>query len=278
MMAGIADYHMHTPLCHHAEGHPREYVEAAAKCGLREIGFACHSPMPDDDFDDWRMSRDDLPRYVDLVSEAAERGNELGIPVRLGLEIDYLPQAEAWIAELAAMAPWDYLIGSVHYLTNTLVVDHPDHLSQVRDTFSAQEVWERYWELYTRAIQTGAFDFMAHPDLPKKFGFIPEGDLAHFYEPTIDALQTTDTAFEINTAGLRKPIGQLYPEDAFLKMAHQAGIPLVISSDAHAPGEVGMNFNEAIAAAHRAGFEEVARFQRRTRRLEPLSQATDPRD
>lgn len=266
VMAAPADYHMHTPLCHHAVGDPREYVDAAARCGISEMGFACHSPM-DGPFDDWRMAIEDLPRYLEMVDEARAHGETVGVVVRLGLEVDYLRGHESWIEELASRAPWDYLIGSVHYLTDELVVDHPDHLSQVQARYTAEEVWERYWELYVRAIQSCSFDFMAHPDLPKKFGRLPEGDLDRFYTPAIAAMVEADTAFEINTAGLRKPIQALYPADSFLRLAQAAGVPLVISSDAHAPDEVGGHFPEAVAVAKDAGYTRLARFTGRSRTL-----------
>ncbi len=265
----LADYHMHTPLCHHATGNPVAYVDQAAQRGLTEIGFACHSPMPDP-FDDWRMERDELPRYVDMVATARERGRQEGVVVRLGLEVDYLPGLEDWIAELSTLAPWDYLIGSVHYLTDSLVVDHPEHLSQVQARYSPEEMWARYWELFAAACATGQFDFMAHPDLPKKFGDVPEGDLTPYYRQGIDAMKSAKIGTEINTAGLHKPIGEMYPTEAFLTLAAKAAIPLVISSDAHAPEEVGRDFEAARALAKRSGYTSLARYARRERRLLPL--------
>lgn len=269
VMVGVADYHTHTPLCRHAVGHPREYVAVAGRCGLTEMGFACHSPMREA-FDDWRMGIEELPRYLEMVEEARQAGEERGITVRLGLEVDYLPGLEAWIEELAGMAPWDFLIGSVHYLTDELVVDHPDHLSQVEASFTAEVVWDRYWRRYAQVIRTGLFDFMAHPDLPKKFGRVPDGDLSPYYGETIAALRETDTAYEINTAGIRKPVGTFYPSEGFVRLAAAAGVPLVISSDAHAPGEVGSHFDEAIALARGAGYTELAHFERRNRQLLPF--------
>lgn len=265
-MQGLADYHMHTPLCHHADGHPRAYVEAAAQRGLTEIGFSCHSPMMAE-FDDWRMSIEDLPRYLEMVEEARVHGETVGVVVRLGLEVDYLPGHDPWIGELTKMASWDYLIGSVHYLTTDLVVDHPEHISQVEKHYSPEQVWELYWELYEKAIRTRLFDFMAHPDLPKKFGRLPQGDLSNYYAGSLIAMHETDTAYEINTAGLRKPIGEIYPAPEFLGLAKRAGIPLVIGSDAHAPDQVGGGFDAAVAAAKDAGYTQLARFNQRERTL-----------
>ncbi len=105
------DYHLHTPLCGHAAGAPREYVLAAQKAGLVEIGFSDHTPMPTQ-FDDWRMAPDQLPEYFGLIDEA--RREFPALPDRLGLECDFIPGHEGQIKKLAGEAEWDYLIGSVH--------------------------------------------------------------------------------------------------------------------------------------------------------------------
>ncbi len=265
-MNAFADYHTHTPLCRHAEGWPLDYVRAARERGLGEIGFSDHSPMPNE-FDDWRMLLEELPQYLEAV-EAARAANP-GYPVRVGLEVDYIDGQEAWIEELATLAGWDYLIGSVHYIAPGWDVDNPKFISRFEDR-PVEEVWGLYWGAYERAIRTGLFDFMGHPDLPKKFGHRPAGDLRRFYEPAIAALAETGTAFEINTAGLRKPVGELYPAPGFLQLAREAGVPLLINSDAHAPDEVGAGFAEAAAAAREAGYTELLRFEKRQRRSVPL--------
>ena len=263
---GLTDYHTHTPLCHHAQGWPIDYARTAMERGLAELGFADHSPMPValEPFDDWRMALADLPRYLDAVEEARSAFPQL--PIRLGLEVDYIAGHEAWIEQLAGMARWDFLIGSVHYIAPGWDVDNPAHLSR----FEAQpvaEIWHLYFAAYERCIRSGLFDFVAHPDLPKKFGHRPEGDLRRYYEPVIAALAETGTAFEINTAGLRKPAGECYPSPEFLQMAREAGVALLINSDAHAPEEVGAGFETGLALAKAAGFGEVVRFEGRKRRV-----------
>ena len=85
-MGQATDYHVHTPLCRHAEGTPAEFIDAARRAGLAEIGFSDHNPMPEP-FDDWRMNLDELPHYLDFVAEARASG----FPVRLGLECDFIP-------------------------------------------------------------------------------------------------------------------------------------------------------------------------------------------
>lgn len=256
------DYHTHTPLCRHAEGHPREYAERALRLGLPEIGFSDHSPMSQH-FDDWRMEREEFPRYLEMLDEA--RAAVPTLPIRLGLEVDYLEGGETWIEELSETADFDYLIGSVHYISHDWAVDDPKYLFKFTQG-DVEEIWALYFRLYEKAIRSRLFDFMGHPDLPKKFGHRPPGDLRRFYEPVVQALADTGTAFEINTAGLRKDVREMYPARPFLELAKSANIPLLINSDAHAPGEVGAGFDQAIALAKDVGYTETLLFEKRKRR------------
>jgi histidinol-phosphatase (PHP family) len=262
----LTDYHTHTPLCRHATGTPAEYIEAALARGLAEIGFADHSPMPER-FDDWRMLIEDLPRYVEMILAARERF--LPFPVRLGLEVDYFPGAEPWIEKLAGLAEWDYLIGSVHYIAPGWDVDNPKWIGRFNER-PVEEIWDLYWRACEQCVRSGLFDFLAHPDLVKKFGHRPAGDLTRFYEPVIAAALENKLAFELNTAGLRKPVREMYPAADFLRLAHSAGLRLVINSDAHAPEEVGADFEAAVGIAASAGYREVLRFHRRVGTPSPL--------
>ena len=262
----LSDYHLHTPLCKHAVGHPREYAATAQRLGLAEIGMSDHSPMPQH-FDAWRMEWEEFPQYLDLVEEARQEFPQL--PIRLGLEVDYLENGEAWIEELSAKADFDYLIGSVHYIAPEWAVDDPTYISRFTEG-NVDEIWRLYWRLYEKAIRSGLFDFFGHPDLPKKFGYRPAGDLRHYYEPSIQALVDTGKAFEVSTAGLRKEVHEIYPARGFLEMAATAGIPIVISSDSHDPSEVGMDFDQAVSLVREFGYKSTLQFEKRKGRLVPL--------
>ena len=135
---------------------------------------------------------------------------------------------------------------------------------------AVDEIWTQYWDLYRQCAACGWFDFLGHPDLVKKFGHRPEGDLRRFYEPTIEVIAANDVAIELSTAGLRKPCAEMYPSLEFLQLAREADIPIVISSDAHRPEEVGAEFPAAIALAREAGYTHSARFDQRSRSLVPL--------
>ena len=126
-MRNVADYHMHTPLCRHAAGEPVEYAAKALKAGLPEIGFSDHSPMAKDGFDDWRMLASQLDEYVEKVQTA--RRTHPALSIKLALEVDFIPGYEDWIRELAAKHPWDYFIGSVHYVSGHWDVDNPYRLA-----------------------------------------------------------------------------------------------------------------------------------------------------
>lgn len=261
----LSDYHMHTPLCRHATGSAPEYVAAAKAARLDEIGFSDHSPMPHE-FDAWRMLDEELPQYFDWIAEARAAAGDM--PIRMALEVDWLEGAEAWIESLAARAPWDYFIGSVHYI-GSWNFDNPAEQGQFA-IHGIAEAWEAYWQLYARAARSGYFDIMGHPDLIKKFGHRPPGDLRKYYEPAIAALADSGVAIEINTAGLFKDVGEMYPALEFLTLARQADIPLTINSDAHAPGEVGRAFDAAVTLAKNGGYSALARFAGRQRRFVPL--------
>jgi histidinol-phosphatase (PHP family) len=259
-MALPADYHMHTPLCRHAAGEPVDYARHALAVGLTEIGFTDHSPMRQDDFDDWRMRSGQLDEYVEKVRQAQQEFPQLTI--RLGLEVDYLPGQEDWIRELAARHPWDYFIGSVHYVSESWAIDNPQQLSEWKNR-DAYEVWSAYFDRLTLAAESDCFEILGHADLPKKFGHRPSRDCTPLYERFLAAAKQHGCAIELNTAGLRKDCKEIYPSLDILSVAFQKGVPITFGSDAHAPQEVGMNFAEAMQLARAAGFRDTLRFDRR---------------
>ncbi len=262
-----ADYHMHTPLCRHATGEPVDYAKHALSIGLTEIGFSDHSPMRQDDFDNWRMRLDQLDEYVEKVRKAQKDFPQLTI--RLALEVDYLTGHEAWIRELAGRHPWDYFIGSVHYVSDAWAVDDPRKLSEWKHR-DVWEVWSVYFDRLTLAAETGLFEIIGHADLPKKFGYRPDRDCTPLYERFLNAAGKHRCALDVNTAGLRKDCKEIYPSRQILELAYQKGVPITFGSDAHAPEEVGLNFAEAILLARQAGYTECCRFARRQRAVVKL--------
>lgn len=263
-MAWPADYHMHTPLCRHATGEPTEYAAHALRVGLEEIGFSDHNPMIRDDYDDWHMRIDQLDDYVEKVQRA--RRDHPSLTIKLALEVDYLPGHEEWIRDLAARHPWDYFIGSVHYVTDAWDLDNPKKLSEWkhRDPF---EVWSIYFERLGQAAASRLFEIIGHADLCKKFCFYPQQDCAPMFERFLKTARKHQVAIEINTAGLRKDCKEMYPSRKILELACQMGVALTFASDAHAPEEVGMNFVEALDFARTVGYSHACRFTQRQRSI-----------
>jgi histidinol-phosphatase (PHP family) len=255
-----ADYHMHTPLCRHATGEPSEYAARALQLGLTEIGFSDHSPMRQDDFDDWRMRLNQLDEYVKKVQKA--RREHPALMIKLALEVDYLPGQEDWIRELAARHPWDYLIGSVHYVSDSWAIDNPYKLSEwkARDPW---EVWTVYFDRLAMAAESGLFEIIGHADLPKKFGFYPTQDLTPLFAKFLASASRSNVALELNTAGLRKDCKEIYPSPQFVRMMFAARIPITFGSDAHAIEEVGKDLKAALELAHSVGYREYQTFSQR---------------
>ncbi len=256
------DYHMHTPLCMHAKGEPVEYAARAVDLGFTEIGFSDHSPMRRDDFDDWRMRLDQLDEYVGKVRQAQR--DFPGLVIRLALEVDFLPGHEGWIRELAGRHPWDYFIGSVHYVSESFAVDNPKHLSKwkERDPF---EIWSIYFDWLGQAAESGLFEIIGHADLPKKFNIYPKEDRTPLYDRFLDRAAKANVAIELNTAGLRKDCREIYPCRALLELAAKKKVPITFGSDSHAPGEVGSDFTAALDLARSVGYTHSCRFAGRRR-------------
>lgn len=254
------DYHMHTPLCRHAEGEPVELARGALELGFTEIGFSDHSPMSRDDFDDWRMLDRQLDEYVEKVRFAQRTFPQLTI--RLALEVDYLPGQEEWIRALAARHSWDYFIGSVHYVSGGWDIDSPFKRS-LWEKCDVDAIWTEYLERLTQAAASGMFEIIGHVDLPKKFGYLPKRDLTPLWENFFATVKQRGCAIELNTAGLRKDCQEIYPSRRILELAKQHGVPITFGSDAHSVAEVGASFDAAIQLARSVGYTECCRFEQR---------------
>lgn len=262
------DYHMHTPLCHHAVGEPTDLAAHAVQVGLSEIGFSEHNPMIRNDWDDWHMEIENLEIYLDKIRQAQADYPQLSI--KFGLEVDFIPGHEDWIKSLADRFPWDYFIGSVHYISDDFDIDNP-HKRDRWDAGNVDEIWAAYLERLTQAAASGLFQIIGHADLCKKFCYYPQKDMMPLFRRFLETARDHDVAIEINTAGLRKDCREMYPSPPILQLASDLGVALTLGSDAHAPTEVGADFATAIEFAKSVGYQRTARFTQRKRDWVPLS-------
>ncbi|WP_034358526.1 histidinol-phosphatase [Deinococcus phoenicis] len=242
------DSHLHTPLCGHAQGTPREYAQAALDAGLAGLCFTDHMPMPAWYDAPWRMRLDQLAEYVDTVREVqAEFAGRL--EVRLGLEADFHPGTERFVSQVLNAHAWDYVIGSVHYL-GAWGFDNPEYVAEYGDRDLGQ-LYRDYYALVAGAARTGLFDSIGHLDLPKKFGHRDPEQGAALH--ALDVVAEAGLALDFNTAGWRKPVAEAYPSPGLTRAAAERGIPFVLGSDAHTPGEVGFRFTDALRQIQDAG-------------------------
>jgi len=258
----LIDYHMHTKLTD-GSGRPIDYARVAVERRLDEIGCSDHAPLGDKDLD-WTMKTKDLDTYVGWVREAQRAFPTLQI--KLGLEVDFIPGRENWIRELADQYPWDYFLGSIHFI-GTFPVDRSSRDWQKENV---EKRWRQYFDLWKQAARSRLFDSLAHPDLPKKFNRRPTKDFSPVYEDALRAVAESNVAIEVSTAGLRKPCREIYPSQGFLQIARRFDIPITLGSDAHLPQDVGRDFDQAVALARSCGYDKICRFTRRKRELANL--------
>jgi histidinol-phosphatase (PHP family) len=269
---GLPDYHVHTFRCGHAGGRSRDFVERALELGLSEIAFTDHIPLyflaPEDRDPKLAMREDQLDSYLDeiraLQAEFAGR-----IPVRLGLEADYAEGREEELARWLCRADWDVVLGSVHWVAGGWI-DDPGSSPARFEREGTEVLYAEYYRLLEKAAATRFFDVLTHFDLPKKHGHRPAIPPTGAEERALAAARAAGCALEISSAGLRKKVGEAYPEERLLARAVALGIPVTFSSDAHAPAEVGWGYDRTLALARAAGVKEFVTFARRRKTRHPL--------
>jgi histidinol-phosphatase (PHP family) len=263
-VTGLPDYHVHTHRCGHAGGASRDFVRRAINRGLSEIGLTDHIPLyflPVEERDPkLAMREEEFDGYVAEVLALREefRGR---IAVRLGLEADYREGHEEELARWLARADWDLVLGSVHWVAGGWI-DAPGSAARFEKE-GAENLYDEYYRLLAKAARSGFFDVLTHFDLPKKFGHRPASPREKAEREAIAAAKEGGCAVEISSAGLRKPVGEAYPEARLLERMIASGIPVTFSSDAHAPAEVGWGYDKTVALAHRCGVREYVTFESR---------------
>ncbi len=223
-----------------------EYCEVAKMRGLRQMGITEHD------------------RYLDEIDLAAfQEAREISrdVELRLGIEIDFVPGAEERMDHDATALPYDYVIGSVHRVDNEEIDRATDQ--RVYERYETYDLYAAYYANVRKAALSGRFEVLGHPDLIKIFRHLPDRDITPILEETADAIAESGVVVDVNAAGLRRPIGEVYPSADFLKMFYGRGVPIVLSSDAHAPDQVAMGYDTSLPLVHDIGYREVATFRNR---------------
>jgi len=289
----MIDYHVH--LWRHAPGLSLQasvdqlagYCAHAADLGVTELALTEHSSRFSQfdrvlrgwwDVDPSRARRaemskswdEELGADLDQYVEAALAAREAGLPVVVGLEVDYFPGQMDKVAALLDGYPFDVLLGSVHWIGAWLF--------GALGWAEAQEQWaargvEGVWEDYTRSVEelagSGSVDVLAHPDLAKVAGHRPKVP-DEFYDRVAEAARSCGLAAELNSSGWRRPCAEAYPAPALLARFHEYEVPITTASDGHALEDVSWRVRDLSAMAQLAGYSEVSAFRNRKRTPLPL--------
>lgn len=259
----LTDYHSHLEKGTLTIDYLKQFVDTAKEKGIQEFGISEHAyhfyETKNIVSKPWMEERRyyKMDDYVDLF----KRADQLEMDVRMSIEMDYTPGRHAEMEAFIKSYPFDYVIGSVHW-----VEDFGIDLAEYRKEWDRRDLYETYRSYYDQVVtlaESNLFDIVGHIDLVKIFNYVPTDQefLFEQYERITDALSNSKTCVEISSAGLRKPVGRIYPEPELLSLCYKKGIPIVLSSDAHEPHQVGENYEETIKLAKEIGYTKLMTFQ-----------------
>ncbi|AEI38843.1 histidinol-phosphatase HisJ [Paenibacillus mucilaginosus] len=265
------DYHTHHVRCGHASGDLEEYVVKGIEIGLTQLGLSDHMPLlhvdPETYLPGMAMPMDELPRYVEEAFRLQQKYKDQ-IDIRVGLEGDYIEGWEKQIEEIIRAYPWDYVIGSVHFLGEWDITDYRQTDGwKERDAYA---VYEQYYDAVVKACRTGFYDYIGHIDVIKRFGFKPDRNVEHLENMALEAVKAANMAIELNASGLRMPVQEMFPSRRMLEYALKLGIPVTLGSDAHQPERLAQYLDEASALLQDVGFTDLATFKVRNRQNVPI--------
>ncbi|WP_417899974.1 histidinol-phosphatase [Bacillus haimaensis] len=264
----LTDYHNHLERGTLTLDYLEKFIEVAKLNGIEELGISEHAyhfyQTKDILSNPWVEERRyyDMEDYYGLFKEAWNKDHH----VKFSIEMDYTPGKHKEMKKFIESYPFDYVIGSIHW-----VGDFGIDLAEFRkewDRRDTYEVYEKYFDQVITLAESNLFDIIGHLDLVKIFKYVPQDEefLLAQYERATKALANSKTCVEISTAGLRKPVGELYPDKRLLQMCHQKGVPIVLSSDAHIPEHVGCDYDQAVALAKEVGYQTIMIFDKGERK------------
>lgn len=292
----LIDYHVHLERAGLSRENALRFIQCAQARGLSEIALTEHAynfvecaPM---------LARPDyvsmyghgfrIDEYVSLAEDLKDEG----FPVKLGIEVDYVPETCYDAAAFFKRLPFDLVIGSVHWIDEWGF----DIDASSWNGVEVEWAYSRYFKLACAAAASGVFDVIGHPDVIKVFGARmgaearpggardagrgggrgqrrrgfsgdvsgePRLTLAGYYDALVSAASASGTCLEVSSAGLRRPVGEAYPAMGLLRLARERGVAITLASDAHDPEEVGSRYDELAEWARTAGYRTITVFDGR---------------
>ncbi len=289
----MLDYHLHLWEHRDAEVSLRtdqivRYCDRALSAGVVEIALTEHlfrfvqcEPIVAGLFDDEpaelaasmrryfdHHARNDLDVYV----EAAVAAKASGLPVVVGLEVDHYRGRMDRVAELVAGYPFDVLLGSVHWIGAWRFDDLTDPLHMAEwPRRSVETSWSAYVEAIEETAVSGACDVLAHPDLVKVAGRVPDTP-EEWWERLAEVAASSGLAAEVSSAGWRKTCAEQYPALGLLERFARHGVGFTTASDAHGEDRVAERADDLRDLLASAGVRELVAFSARRSRKVPLGE------
>jgi histidinol-phosphatase (PHP family) len=235
-----------------------EIIKEAIKLNLDEVGISDHFHLPkkNDALFSCDMEIDKLDNYV---KEVLSYKNLKKPKVKLALEVEFIEETLDDLKKIINNYPFDYLIGSVHSITNDI------HLDQ-RDYFSF-EILEKYWKKVKSLAESKFFNIMGHIDIYKKHGFKTKDNLDSLINEALNAIKEADMSIELNTSGFFYKCTEQYPGIEILKKIKEKDISVLINADAHNPKNLIREFTKAKEILKSLGFEKIATYTNRKKIL-----------
>lgn len=234
-----ANYHIHTYMSD-GSSEPIIYVEKAVEAGLTEIGFTDHLVVLDDvNIGLGSLRIEELDLYFETICALKESSKNVAI--KCGLEVDYTPRGIKRVEEILESYDdcLDYTLIGVH-IVDGFVFDAPESIQiwRILTQEKIDKLYRRYYELLLEGVETGIFTVVAHLDIVKKFGFKSSQEPLKLVESILESVKRLGMAVEVNSAGLRHPIQELYPSSNIVDMLVDFQVPVTMATDAHKPEDI----------------------------------------
>ena len=220
------NYHTHTALCGHASGTQEEYVQRAISCGIESMGFSDHFSWryPDGSESSWRVPVSKVDDYRAETFRLREKYKGQ-IEIALGFEMEYYPEFFEKMLSNAVSYGAEYLILGQHFIApestggNHVFADSSD-----------AELLKKYVDIVIKAMKTGAFSYVAHPDA---FCYVGE-DIAFYREQMrrlCMASKELAVPLELDFLGIRTH--RHYPRRELWEVVGEEQAPVTFGFDAH---------------------------------------------
>lgn len=232
-----------------------EMISRAVNIGYTELGISnhlcCHPQVPSVHpmfFHDFQQASDIYKQVIDEIRTASLNFN---IPVKVGFEVDFFDDAR-WrddFEKLRQSLSVDYYIGACHFMQDKSADKIINFYHRGKDDVNEQNIvrcLESYWQNVIAAVKSGYFDFMAHLDVVKIFGYCLSPEWDDYKWQLIEALDEYKQPYEINTSGWNKANEQ-HPHTWMIEELNRRNVPVVLSDDAHSITMIAQHFERAEA-------------------------------